>query len=350
MIKIYTSIKKHLGYHQVAISFACYFTYFVLLIDQNMIRNLLFSHDPEYFWLSLLLFLGVILAVVLWYKRLDFSPIHEGFDQAVPYVFVSGQDVYADEFYVAIHDRLMLPQETIDDQVQKMVAMTFPSQRSSVFLDVGSGTGMLATRLANEGYSVYAVDKSQAMVDFAMGGRDKEAKCKDTAKSSKPTFKVGDILDPMLWEPGTFSHITCTGFTIYSFENKLQVLRNCLQWLQPGGYFIVHLVDKDQFESIIPAGRPRVMDWIQTPKRITETNIDFVDFEYTAIYDFSNDPVTLRETFTDSLSKNVRQQEQIFYMNSVPEIIALAQSAGFVPKGYANFAGDKHQFLYIFSK
>ena len=60
-----------------------------------------------------------------------------------------------------------------------------------------------------------------------------------------------------------------------------------------------------------------IVDFLKNPQkyassRISDTMIDFVDFKYRGKYDFSqlnDNKVKFIETFTDDLTKNVRQQE-----------------------------------------
>ena len=48
-------------------------------------------------------------------------------------------------------------------------------------------------------------------------------------------------------------------FTMYYVKNKIQLIKNCYNWLRPGGYFIVHLVNREMFDPIINAGDPLTM-------------------------------------------------------------------------------------------
>ena len=120
----------------------------------------------------------------------------------------------------------------------------------------------------------------------------------------------------------------------------------------------MHLVDPDKFDTIIPGGIPDLLKNPQqySPRRITDTNIDFIDFQYKGSYDFSKkdqNKVLLKETFTDELTKHVRQQETNFYMEPMNVILQLASRTGFIPKGEVSmepFSHDKYQKLVILER
>ena len=38
--------------------------------------------------------------------------------------------------------------------------------------------------------------------------------------------KIGNIKNPMIYDKYTFSHILCTGFTLYHIKDKLSFFRN----------------------------------------------------------------------------------------------------------------------------
>lgn len=301
------------------------------------VRSIVFGLHAEHYWMSLLLFLGVALGVILGTKQLSIQQ-HEGFEQDVPYLYVS--DVYADPVYVSMYDRLMTPPDVLENVVAEVVRMTHPSPQTSSMLDLGTGTALTAATLAKRGYMVFAVDESPVMIDHAK-----------TRHGNIPTLhlKQASFLEPMLWESGSFSHILCTGFTLYTLDSaaKRRLFENCLHWLKPGGHLIVHAVEADKFETIIPGGRPPVP--IRSEERVTNTLIDFVDFEYRASYTFP-EPQTmkLRETFVDK--SKVRELEHIFHVVPVQEVVTTAVRAGFSGQGYAALAHDPHQYLYVFVK
>ena len=306
---------------------------------------LLFTTNPKNDWFQNLVILAIIMICVLWFKRQDLSAYYEGFSQESPYVYKYGSDIY-DDFYVEIYDKLMETDKQCSYEVDKIIESTNPSSKKSVFLDIGSGTGVFANKLTEKGYTTYAIDKSQAMVNY-------------TAKKYPDLHvKCGDACDAILYEQGSFTHILNTGLGIYQFQNKDTFFRNCYFWLRPGGHLILHLVDRDKFDAIVPGGKPPLLENPQqySAKRITDTIIDFIDFSYLGSYNFSNvnkNQVIFKETFTDGLTKNVRQNEMVLYMEPLGDILQWASDAGFILHKRADLkgcTGDPNQFLYVLER
>ena len=203
------------------------------------IYHILTTTNPNLISLKWTLILAIILLLLLIYRSLQPKTNSEGFQQKEPFVMKRNEDTM-DMFYAELYDSLHDVSRRADSELIHIINTTSPSTNQSVFLDVGSGTGYVVNELAEAGYTAYGIDKSKAMVEYA--------------QSMYPDIEVlnGDILEPMSFEKGTFTHVLCTYFTIYNFRDKKQFFRNCYHWMQPGGYLILHLVDKDNFERIIP--------------------------------------------------------------------------------------------------
>ena len=302
-----------------------------------------FLYKSKEGWFSTLLFLAIIMIIILWYKRQDLSPYYEGFTQNEPYIFKQGLDTF-DDFYAQIYNKLMEPEKTTQFQIEKIIEMTNPSPNNSSFLDIGSGTGEMSGKLSEKGYRVYAIDNSTAMTNYI-----------DNKYPAVQT-KCGNVKHSMMYDKESFTHVICNGLTVYLFKNKQEFFRNCFFWLKSGGYLILHLVEPKKFDTIVPGGKPAILENPQqySDKRITDTVIDFIDFKYRGKYDFEkDDQVTFKETFTDELTKNVRQQETQYYMNSMDEILKIASYNGFIPHAQINMSeccGDKHQYIVILER
>jgi 2-polyprenyl-3-methyl-5-hydroxy-6-metoxy-1,4-benzoquinol methylase len=223
--------------------------------------------------------------------------------------------------------------------------MTMPSKDKSVFLDIGSGTGVLTNELKKQGYMIYGIDKSKSMVEH----------CSEKYGDNLPV-KHGDIMTPMMYDRNTFSHVLCTNMTIYHFQDKKLFFRNCYYIMKPNGYMILHLVDRERFDPIIQAGKVNGIESTQpyADTRITNTVIHFSDFKYKAMYDFSKiDETKLTETMTDNYSNNVRQNELTLYMEDYNQILKTAMANGFTVKGQVNMKeciGDKNQYLFVLER
>ena len=263
----------------------------------------------------------------------------EGFRQSDRYILKEDNQIY-DEFYTQIYDDLMLPQNRTKYELLKIIEMTEPSKDYSVFLDIGSGTGHTVHNLKQSGYQAHGIDQSKSMVGFSQ------------TKFSDISVKCGDVKDPIIFDRSTFTHILCMGMTIYEIENKWVFFQNSYFWLQQNGYLIIHLVDREKFGTIVPAGKPEVLDNPQkySENRITDTIVDFIDFKYKSTYDFSKKcQVIHKETFTDMKTQNIRENEKTLHMDSIEDILLLATKYGFLTKGKIELETEG-EYIYIFEK
>ena len=300
------------------------------------------TKSPNTFWMQIVITLAVIMAIILLFKYQNTAAFHEGFVQDKPFVSKTGTSVY-DDFYVDIYDRLMECKKRADYEIAQVIQTTQPDTKYDTLLDIGSGTGHLVSLLQKKGFRVYGLDNSKAMVDYC------------EKHNPDALIKHGDALEPMMYEQGVFSHIFCMGFMVYHVDNKAQLFHNIYHWLRPGGYFIVHLIDPDKFDTIVPAGRPKMIKSPQNyvKRRIIKTNVDFIDFTYSGEYEFRKNETLFKETFVDGLTKNVRKNEIPLYMETRQNIIRAIMMTGFTSKGEFNMVpcnGDKYQYIYIFVK
>lgn len=305
--------------------------------------SIFFTKNPNKFWFRNLIVIALILIIVFIYNRV-YCGNHskEGFEQKDKFVLKRDADIY-DDFYVEICDKLHRPADIYDDLLD-FIHKNTQTSKESVILDVGSGTGNLVNRLQTSGigYQVYGIDQSKAMIQKS------EEKFPDTQ------CKCGNALEPLEFEKSTFSHILCVNRTIYEIENKHRFFNNCYFWIKPGGYLILHFVDPSKFDTIVPAGKSSILPSPQkySQKRIVDTYIDFVDFNYRANYRLTDSSkiVTFTETFVDGATSHTRQNEQTLYMEDIDAIIKIAKSNGFIVQGKAKLNIDEHQYLYIFER
>jgi SAM-dependent methyltransferase len=259
------------------------------------------------------------------------------------FILKQNDDAY-DNFYAHIYDDIHLPEERCEKEVNLILDATDAdgTEQTSVFLDVGSGTGETLKVLQDKGFRCFGIDKSHAMIEKATEKCGKQAK-----------IRGGDVLDAMNYDKYTFSHILCLYHTIYEMENKSKFFQNCRYWLKNGGVLVLHLVDKKKFNTIVPAGKP---DFVDNPQqyaknRITKTTVDFMDFVYDSKYDIKEGAIsTFMEKFTDSTTKKVRQNERQLFMESEDAILKMATNQGFSLYGKINLAPvihDEHQSLYL---
>lgn len=295
-----------------------------------------------------LFFLSSLLFLVLIYQEFFYKP-YEAFTQNGRFVLQQNSAIY-DEFYVEIYDQLMLTKDRAKTEIEQVIEMTKPSKDKSVFLDIGCGTGDFVAQFSNKGYQIYGCDNSPIMIE----------KAREKYPSQK--MELGDVTTTMLYDRNMFSHILCTYYTIYEIEDKLQFFKNCYYWMMPGGYLILHLVDRDKFNPIIPAGRPYSVDNIThlqkfADNRLKNTQIDFGDFVYESVYVFDyiekESIIVHKEEFRDKQNGNIRQNEQTLYMEKTEDILRMAIRGGFLIVGKAitkSCGGDENQYLYVLER
>lgn len=124
----------------------------------------------------------------------------------------------------------------------------------------------------------------------------------------------------------------------------------------PGGYLIVHLVDRTQFDPILPPGNPLMYVSPQryAKQRITTTKVKFTDFSYSADFqlDESNDKAIFIEKFKNDSDNKVRKHELTLFMPEIQEIVDEAQSCGFIVESKVDLlqCQYEYQYLYVFVK
>jgi SAM-dependent methyltransferase len=268
-------------------------------------------------------------------------PQREGFEKTKDFTIKKGPMIY-DDFYANIYDDLIFNQIKNDYEVGEIVNKTTPDTESLI-LDIGSGTGHHVKSLVDRGLKAQGIDISPAMVK--------------QAKSLYPEldYSVADALDTMTFPAGSFTHITCLYFTIYYIEDKRRFFENCMQWLMPGGYLTVHLVDRDNFDPIIPAGDPFgvVSPQSYADKRITSTVVKFNNFDYKSNFELRPDDIAImNETFKYKNNGNVRKNEHKLYMPTQSSILSLAKETGFILLSQIDMLRCQYgsQYMYVLQK
>ena len=267
---------------------------------------------------KILIFIALLLIIIVFFKSVEIPNFNkEGFGTQQKFLFKSGNEVY-DDFYANIYDYLVFNNIKNTYEIGEIVNQTGPDE-SSVILDVGCGTGHHVDLL------------------------------------SKQNFSVVNALDNTQFNHNIFTHILCLYFTIYYFPDKRIFFDNCMDWLMPGGHLIVHLVDREKFDPILPPGNPL---YIVSPQkyakeRITTTKVTFNDFVYNS--DFKFDKATNIATFDEKFkfnNGNVRKQEQKLYMEDTQDILTIAQQCGFILQGKIDLVNCAYesQYLYILVK
>jgi SAM-dependent methyltransferase len=269
-------------------------------------------------------------------------PYKEGFEETKEFSVKTGPLIY-DDFYASIYDDLVFDQIKNDYEVGEIINKTTPNTES-IILDIGSGTGHHVKSFTDKGFNTIGLDISPAMIK--------------QAKKSYPEldFRQGDVLDTMAFPAGSFTHITSLYFTIYYVEDKRRFFENCMQWLMPGGYLMLHLVDRANFDPIIPAGDPFgiVSPQNYVDKRITDTVVKFDDFDYKSKFELtSGDVAIMSETFKyKKKGGKVRKNEHKLYMPTQKKILGIAKDVGFILLSQIDLIRCQYgnQYIYILQK
>jgi SAM-dependent methyltransferase len=291
---------------------------------------------------KILIFIALLLVAIVFFKSIKMpnSGI-EGFDTQEKFLFKSGDEVY-DDFYANIYDYLVFNNIKNAYEIGEIVNKT-SADETSVILDVGCGTGHHVDELSQKNLKVLGIDISPSMIQ--------------KAKENFPSrdFSVGNALDSSQFNGGAFTHILCLYFTIYYFPDKRRFFDNCMDWLMPGGHLVVHLVDREKFDPILPPGNPLYVVSPQkyAKQRITSTKITFNDFVYNS--DFKFDKGSNMATFEEKFkfdNGNVRKQAQKLYMEDTQDILTIAQQCGFIYQGKIDLVNCAYesQYLYILVK
>lgn len=281
----------------------------------------------------------VIITLMIVYRYLKVPK--EGFNNtSKEFVIHKDKDIY-DDFYANIYDSLMYNYGKINFEIGEITEIQKPTNESSL-LDVGSGTGHHVNSFSQKGIKAIGVDSSQAMID----------KAKENFPDNE--FIKGDVTDTMLFTPNSFTHVTCLNFTIYYIKDKRRFFSNCMEWLLPGGFLIVHLVDRENFDPIIPAAK---QIYIISPqkyadKRITNSVVKFNNFDYKCNYEFNDNITTINETFKNKENENIRKNEHKLYMEPQKSILSLAKEVGFIMHSKVDMIKCQYdnQYLYILQK
>lgn len=289
---------------------------------------------------KILIFMTLFLILIVFFKSFSNNK-REGFQQTDTFLFKTGDEVY-DNFYASIYDYLVFNNLKNDYEVGSIINSTSPNE-TSVIVDIGSGTGHHVSSFASKGLNIVGIDISPSMVQ--------------EAKNNYPeyNFQVGDAMEAGQFNYNSVTHILCLYFTIYYFKDKRQFFDNCMDWLMPGGYLIVHLVNREKFDPILPPGNPLFIVSPQkyAKKRITKTKITFNDFVYDSNFnmDTENDIATFDEKFKFHDGK-VRKQQQKLYMEDTSTIVNIAQECGFIVHAKIDLVkcAYDNQYVYIFVK
>lgn len=303
------------------------------------------TYSKMSFWGKLLFLVLLILLMFGFYKIIRPEKM-EGFQETSddkPAIETKTGNAIYDDFYVGLYDHLVFNNLKNTFEIGEILNATAPKEGARI-LDVGSGTGRHVGELGEQGYDAMGLDLSMDMVN----------KAKETYPTK--TFTQGDAMNPDVFPPNKFTHILCLYFTIYYFKDKVAFARNCMKWLMPGGFLVIHVVDRDNFDPILPPANPLLLVSPQryAKERLTQSRVVFDGMTYVANFDLDRDKnkAVFKEKMKNTETGKVRINEHVMYMESDKEILAQMKKVGFLVQGKIDLikVGYEYQYLYIFLK
>lgn len=300
----------------------------------NYIKKMNIIEIIFYFFLCIILFF-IISNLFKKYKHV------ETFETNHKKTFITKKDheVY-DDFYSELYDHLVYSKIKNDWEIGTIINKTGATSKSKL-LDVGSGTGHHINEFTNKGIESIGIDISPSMTKLS---KKKYPNC---------NFINGNIEKSITFTQNSFTHITCLYFTIYDIKDKRTFFMNCYDWLIPGGHLILHLVDRNTFDPIIPVGKPNKKHK-DNNIRNTSTLANIGDYQYKSDFhfDLNNNKSILYETFKNKKNGDIRKQEHTFYMPSQRYILSIARDCGFILIGNYEMSECmyKGQYIYILQK
>lgn len=291
-----------------------------------------------------LYFLAFIISIMLISNYGKFQV--EGFEQKTNDFEMNTEipDIY-DDFYVSVYDDLVFFKHKNDYEIGHLIKKTNLIKDKSNVLDIGSGIGHHVSSLKAHGFNATGIDISPSMIK----------KAKETYPDLN--FVLGDALNTSIFQSNLFTHITCFYFTLYYIKDKHKFFENCMFWLQPGGYLAIHLVNKDKFDPIVPAGNPFsiVSPQKYADKRITTTTVKFNNYEYKSKFDMKDEiknndepSALMTETFKNLKNGDVKKNEHQLYMSTQSDILNIAKNVGFIIQSKINLVECQYDYQYIY--
>ena len=324
-----------------------------ILLSQNkkLIDEIATSINNMPCWATLVVFLAVAV-IVIWTVNFFYS-MHEnssgnleGFEQDSRFILKQNDQVFEDPFYVGIYDELFYKKIYNSYEVGIILNEVHPTSKD-VVIQIGSKTGSYASAVQQScGCSVIGLDTSKAMVEHA------------SKKYSNCTFMQGDPLEFMSFSSEYATAILLLDFAIYYIKDRRTLFYNCYHWLKPGGYLVLHLVNRHMFDPIVPAAKPLTLVSPQSvaKKRITTSDVVFDKFDYKSKFEFdqggegsakAKDGVTIIETMKDRRG-NVRKNIRSLRMSGQKIIIGEAKDAGFTMLGQYDLIKSQREYQYIY--
>ena len=299
--------------------------------------------NPAYIFLAALVFLMYV--ITLWASSV------ENFENEDGVTYDNPEEIY-DDVYASIYNLLWHSNEKLKFEQASFqdISLAEWSKDSVKVLDMCCGTAPHACWFKNMGVDYVGVDTSEPMIQKAK---------KDCGLAR---FKKGDVTQVQLFPQKSMTHCLLMNFSVYQFENPKILSDNAYQWLQPGGFFIVHLVDPDQYDPIHDLATPFAAFSLQkynVGDRQTNSNVYFDKFKYNGklIKKEGEDEAEFNEVFTyydkkDNGGMKYRENKHHWTMPSKERLIDIFKTSGFrhIESVPMVNAGKEYQYICYFMK
>ena len=293
----------------------------------------------------------IAVGLLIFYGVSIWSSSIEGFEGGES-ITLEDPEKYYDQTYAAIYKALWHSKQKLEyEQVSfQDICLADWNTTDVKILDLCCGVAPHACWFKNMGVKYTGVDNSLPMLEQA------RTDCPST------TFQKGDVTLATLFPPKTFSHTFLLGFSAYMFPNIKTISDNAYMWTQPGGYFVVHLVEPDKYDPILDLATPFAAFSLQkySYDRQTKSEIFFDEFKYTGIMKKkkNEEDATFDEVLTyynpETSPGKIKYREQIqrWHMPDMETVIAAIKTSGFQLKEKVHLisAGKEYQYLVYFTK
>jgi len=290
-----------------------------------------------YIFLAMLVFL--MYGITLWTSG------QEGFENEGSVTYEDPEEIY-DDVYASIYDLLWNPIDMIKYQQVSFqdIALADWNTKNVHVLDMCCGTAPHASFFKKLNVDYKGIDISESML----------AKARENTPNA--TFQKGDVTQTHLLPPKSITHCILTGFSIYSFANPKIISDNAYQWLQPGGFFIVHLVDPDKYDAIHNIASPFAAFSVQKYafERQTESSVFFDKFKYSGklVKDKNDDAATYQETLSyydksNNGGNKYRENKHHWNMPSKERMIDIFKSSGFRNQENVDLVRCSKEYQYV---
>jgi SAM-dependent methyltransferase len=254
-------------------------------------------------------------------------------------VFKKDIEIY-DDFYLEIFNALTYNKIISDFEIGTIINSTNPTEKS-IILDIGSQLGYIVNIFKEISPNIIGVELSKNMIDKAI----------KTYPNIKNNLLQENPLNNQLFNDNNFTHIFCLNHNFYYIQDKTLLLKNCFNWLIPGGYLVLHLLEKPNInisEYIINI-RSNLFPQIADVNMLPTNNVKFKDYIYKPnFYMLNKNDGIFEEKFTFN-NGNIRKQEKSFYFMPIDTILKIAKYIGYIVLKQYNI-NNTNNYIYIFYK